>query len=173
MKTQLMLAAAVIAGAAMPLVAQSSGGPDTLGALLVEVRALLVAVERVASASPQVQLLSARLSVQNERVSRAARDADAVHQELTEMERQQSLFAAQVTEMQERIESETDPKLQTELKIQQRALKDQLDAAVANETRLRARDADLANALALEQTQWSEINRRFDELERQLAVSRQ
>ena len=173
MKTQLMLAAAVVAGAAIPLVAQSGGGPDTLGALLVEVRALRVAVERVALASPQVQLLSARLSVQNERVSRAARDADAVHQELMEMERQQSLMTAQFTEMQERIESEADPKVQTELKIQQRALKDQLDGAVASETRLRARDADLANALALEQTQWSEINRRFDELERQLAVSRQ
>lgn len=170
MKTQLMLAAAVVAGAAMPLVAQNSGAPDTLGALLVEVRALRVAVERAASAAPQVQLLTARLSVQNERVSRAARDADATHQELVEIEHQQSLFAAQATDMQERIESETDPKVQMELKVQQRAIKDQLDAVAANELRLRARDADLANVLAVEQTQWAEINRRFDELERQFAA---
>jgi hypothetical protein len=169
MKTQLMLAAAVVAGAAMPIIAQGNGSPDALGALLVEVRALRVAVERVASASPQVQLLSARLSVQNERVSRAAREADAAHQELVETERQQALFTTQATEMQERIEQETDPKLQIELKVQQRNIKDQLDAVMANDIRLRARDADLANALAAEQSQWTEINRRFDELERQLA----
>jgi hypothetical protein len=173
MKTQLMLAAAVMTGAAMPLIAQGTGSSDTLGALLVEVRAVRVAIERAASTTPQVQLLTARLSVQSERVSRAAHDADAVHQELVETERQQSIFAAQATEIQERIDAETDPKVQMELKVQQRALKDQIDAAVGAETRLRARDADLANALAAEQTQWAEINRRVDELERQFTRRQQ
>jgi hypothetical protein len=173
MKTQLMLAAAVMTGAAMPLIAQGAASSDPLAALLVEVRALRVAVERAASATPQVQLLAARLSVQSERVSRAAHDADAVHQELMEIERQQSIFAAQAAELQEQIESATDAKVQIELKVQQRALKDQLDGMVANEARLRARDADLANALAAEQTQWAEVNRRVDELERQFARRQQ
>ncbi len=52
-----------------------------------------------------------------------------------------------------------------------RLTKEQLDASVAAEA---ARDAEFANALALEQTQRAELKRRFDELERQLAaLSRQ
>ena len=173
MKTQLMLAAAVIAGAAMPLVAQGTGSTDTLGALLVEVRALRVAVERAASATPQVQLLAARLSVQNERVSRASREADDARQALAAMQRDQAAFTSQSTELEDRLERETDPKIQVELKVQLRALKEQVDAGAAAETRLQAREAEMANALAAEQTQWTELNRRFDELERQLVQRQQ
>ena len=58
------------------------------------------------------------------------------------------------------------------LKQQQRMLKGQWDATVAAEARLRARDAESANVLALEQAQWADLNRRFDELERELAARR-
>jgi predicted nucleic acid-binding Zn-ribbon protein len=172
MKTQSILAAAVVAGAAVPLIAQSGASPDALGAILVELRGLRVAVERAASSTPQVQLLAARLSVQNERLTRASGAADAVHQELAGLEGMQAQFTAQIADIEDKLSRETQPIAVTELKMRQRALKEQLDGFAAGETRLRAREADLANVLAVEQTQWTELNRRLDELERELAVRR-
>ena len=173
MKRQVMLAAAVGMAWVLPAIAQSgAGSPDTLSALLVEVRALRVAVEGVASATPQVQLLGARLTVQNERVSRAMRDADAVRQELAQIQQQTTSMTAAVAETEEMLTRETDPLRQRQLKEQQRAVKDQLESRPGEEARLRAREAELANALAVEQAQWVEINRRLDALERDLAARR-
>jgi predicted nucleic acid-binding Zn-ribbon protein len=172
MKTHVILVVAVIAACVLPAIAQSGGSPDALGAILVELRALRIAVERATTTTPQVQLLAARLTVQNERVSRASRDADAVHQELASMEGAQAMFTAQIADIEDKLSRETQPTTVTELKTQQRALKEQLDGAAAGETRLRAREADLANVLAVEQTQWTELNRRLDDLERQLAARR-
>lgn len=84
----LVLAALIVAVCAFPLFAQKAGGgSDALPALLVEVRALRVAVERAASSTPQVQLLAARLAVQNERLARATREADAARLELDQSQR--------------------------------------------------------------------------------------
>jgi hypothetical protein len=156
---------------AFPLFAQNAGtGSDILSALLMEVRALRVAVERAASATPQVQLFTARLAVQNERLTRATREADAVHQELDQAQRSAIASAAEGAELEEALRQEADPAKQQVLKQKQHMVKEQLDASIAAEARLRARDAEFANALALEQAQWAELNRRFEELERQLAA---
>ena len=173
MKTQVMLAAAVGMAWALPAIAQNAGGsPDTLSALLVEVHALRVAMERATSAAPQIQLLSARLTVQNERVSRATRDADAARQELAHLQQETTNLTTAVAENEDMLTRETDPVRQRQLKDQQRAVKDQLESRSAEEARLRARETELANALAVEQAQWIELNRRLDDLERELAARR-
>jgi chromosome segregation ATPase len=173
MKTHLMLAGAVIAACALPVVAQSgAGSPDTLGALLGEVRALRIAIERATSTTPQIQLLAARLTVQNERLMRATQDVDVVRKEISELEGQQTMFATQSAALEEQLGREAEPKVQQELKVQQRALKEQADNVAAAEARVRAREAELSSALSVEQNQWAELNRRLDELERQLAARR-
>ena len=69
---------------AVPAFAQTAGG-DTIAALLVEVRQLRIAMERAATTTPQVQLLGARLSVQNERLARVERDHDNAKRELDDL----------------------------------------------------------------------------------------
>jgi hypothetical protein len=56
------------------------------------------------------------------------------------------------------------------LKQQARGTKMHFEDSTAKEAQLHAREMDFANALAAEQIQWAELNRRFDELERQIAV---
>ena len=63
-----------------------------------------------------------------------------------------------------------EPAARAEMKQRSQAIKQQLEVSIAAEGPLRVRDADFANALAVEQAQWAELNRRFDELERQLAA---
>ena len=166
-----VVVATIVAAGAFPLLAQSAGvGSDTLSRLLLEVHALRVAVERSASANPQVQLLSARLTVQNERLIRATRDADAVHVELGNIQRNVASFSVEASEIEDALSHEADPAKQQALKRNGLMVKQQLETSIAAEARLRARDVEFANALATEQIQWAELNRRFDELERQLSA---
>ena len=172
MKTS-VIAAALVGAAALPVIAQTSGGDaSTLSALLVEVRALRVAMERAASTTPQIQLLAARLTVQNERLSRATRDADAAHQELEQIASQNAMFSNRATQIEEMLGRETDPARLRDLKAEQSGIKSQVDELGVHETRLRAREAELSNVVSTEQTQWAELNRRLDELERELASRR-
>jgi len=173
MKKPLSIVTAVIAVAALPVIAQSGGsGPDTLSALLVEVRALRIAMERAASTTPQIQLLAARLTVQNERLARASRDADAAHEQLEHVQSAAAGLSARAAQLEDFLTRESDPARVRDLKSEQGGVKSQLEELASQEPRLRAREADLANQAAVEQAQWVELNRRFDELERELATRR-
>ena len=168
-----VIAAALVGVAVLPVIAQTSGGDtSTLSALLVEVRALRVAMERAASTTPQIQLLAARLTVQNERFSRATRDADAVHQELDQIASQTAMFSSRAAQIEEFLGRETDPARVRDLKSDQVGIKAQVEELGAQETRLRGREAELSNVVSAEQAQWAELNRRLDELERELAARR-
>jgi DNA repair exonuclease SbcCD ATPase subunit len=172
MKTYVM--AAALAGAAVfPVVAQSGGGSsDTLSALLAEVRALRVAMERAASTTPQIQLLAARLTVQNERLSRATQDVNQVHEQLEDLLASTTSAAARVSGIEEMVSRESNPDTVKTLRAEQTALRSQIDDRGAQETRLRAREAELSNVAAAEQAQWNELNGRLDALERELAARR-
>jgi hypothetical protein len=173
MKSTLTVAAAILAGAVLPAIAQSGGGnPDTLSALLVEVRGLRLAMERAASTTPQIQLLAARLTVQNDRFSRVSRDADAAHQDLERTIAETAQLTARAGQLEEAISRESDPARARDLRNDQLAIKSMLEERTAQEARLRAHDNELANQVAIEQQQWLELNRRLDELERELAVRR-
>jgi len=161
----------VVTASVFPLWAQgTAGNSDTLSRLLAEVHALRVAMERSASTGPQVQLLTARLTVQNERLTRATKELDAVHVELANVQRDAASFAADAAAIEEALSREADPTKVQVLKQQARGTKMHFEDSTAKEAQLHAREMDFANALAAEQIQWAELNRRFDELERQIAV---
>lgn len=171
MSKHVVIAAVILSACALPLLAQgtSGGSSETLSGLLSEVRALRLAVERAASTTPQVQLLTARLTVQNERLTRASREADAAHRDLGRVQSNREAYATEAAEIEDGLGRETDPAKQQLLKVRQRMLKQQWDANVMAEVRLRDRDTELTNTLAIEQGHWVELNRRFDELQAQLA----
>lgn len=161
-----------IAGMCVLPVAAQSGSDGALSALLVEVRALRIAMERASSTAPQIQLLAARLTVQNERLSRATRDADEAHRELEKLLAEVSTLTAQATHLEEALTGETDPARLRELKSEQLGVKSILEERAMQEPRIRARENELANQVTVEQGQWAELNRRLDELERELAMRR-
>lgn len=175
MNKHVALAIGVAAACTLPVLAQSgttAPGTDTVSALLVEVRALRVAMERAATATPQIQLLAARLSVGNERLARATREADAARQELERLVAETASLTSRATDMEEALGRETDAERQRQFKDEQTALKRLLEERAGQEMRLRARESELANLAAAEHTQWVELNRRVDQLEQDLAARR-
>jgi len=150
---------------AVPLLAQT-GAPDALSALLVEVRQLRIAMERAATTTPQVQLLGARLSVQNERLARVERDHDATKRELEDVSATLAQMTRQIEEIDNAAAQETNPERQRGLAREQVDLKFQWTDLSARQLRLRARQSELATRFGSEELQWTELNRRLDEIER-------
>ena len=150
---------------AVPAFAQTAAG-DTIAALLVEVRQLRIAMERAATTTPQVQLLGARLSVQNERLARVERDHDNAKRELDDLSAALAQTAVQADTLDNRVATETNPERQRQMVQEQADAKSQIAELTAREQRLRARESELAGARAAEQQLWTELNRRLDEVER-------
>ena len=149
----------------VPVFAQS-GATDALSALLVEVRQLRIAMERAATTTPQLQLLGTRLTVQNERLARAERDHDATKRELEDVSAVLAQMAKQMEELDNAAAQEANPERQRGLAMEQAAVKTQSTELAARQLRLRARESELATRFGSEELQWSELNRRLDEIER-------
>jgi hypothetical protein len=154
-----------IAALTVPVLAQT-GSTDALSALLVEVRQLRIAMERAASTAPQVQLLGARLSVQNERLARAERDHDSTKRELEEVSAALAHMAAQIEDIENAAAQEANPERQRGLSMEARTMQSQRAEMSARELRLRARESELATRFGSEELKWTELNRRLDEIDR-------
>ena len=165
MKSKAVWLLAGIVALTVPVFAQSSA-TDALAALLVEVRQLRIAMERAATTTPQVQLLGARLTVQNERLARAERDHDATKRELEDVSAALAQMTAQMEDLENRAAQEPNPERQRSLAMEQGAVKFQRADLTARELRLRARESELATRFGSEELQWIELNRRLDEIER-------
>ena len=159
--------AGVLAACTVPLVAQSASS-DTLTALLTEVRLLRQALERSA-AGPQIQLLGTRLAVQNERLQSATRDYEGARVALQTL---QTNLAEANTRLQATLEAAdrttNNPQRLRELEQEQSHLKYEITLMTTRESQLRARESELATAVAAEQNEWLLLNRRLDEFERTL-----
>lgn len=163
--------AILIAGCGWPILAQTQS-TDPLIVLLNEVRQLRLTMERTAITAPQIQLLASRLAVQNERVSSATRDVATVRREIDEAASSVAMLKGQEGNVEDLLATDTDPTRRGALASRQTEIKQAIEQVSAKEQRLRAREAELSTALAAEQTQWMELNRRLDEVERDIASRR-
>jgi hypothetical protein len=152
-----------------------SGIPE----LLAEVRGLRAELNHAAGASMRMQLLVARLTLQEQRIAAAGRELVAVQGSLSAAIRERSEtesemgrlkddpFAAYMpfaTYMPPEARREMELALQRQLPV----LKDQLQRQLAREDELRNRESELLALVSTEQARWSEFNTRLDELERAL-----
>lgn len=156
----------LLALCAVPLLAQSASN-ETLSALLVEVRLLRQALERSASA-PQVQLLGTRLTVQNARLQTAIHDHEIARSELQQVTTSILETTARLEELADVLGQNPTPTRRAELEQAQAAMKSELANLNRRDPPLRARESELAAAVAAEQDQWLLLNRRLDEIERGL-----
>jgi hypothetical protein len=140
-------------------VAREEPSRDPIPALLTEVRQLRIAMERSATMTPRIQLLTSRMSLQDERVSRMSRQAEGL---LAVQGRELAMRAKQ---LEEALAAETDPQRRSELEEVQRSVKAETELQAERRQLTRAREAEAASALATEQARWTELSERLDELE--------
>lgn len=146
--------------------------PDnaTLQALLSEVRQLRRMVERTLTLGPRMQLLLQRAQFQEQKVSRVSQQLDEVRKLIAAETARQNNANERLTKIEQDISSESDAGRRAQLEDMRTGLK--MMVGNGPDQQLRARESELANALAVEQAALTEFNDKLDTLERQLEAPR-
>jgi len=163
--------AVIVAGIIALVVGTAGQTPSSNDPLLAEVRALRAELGQAAGTSIRTQLLVARLQLQEQRVTNAARQLEETRARLTSM-------PGAVLQIQQELQQLDDQLRDQNTPLERRR---EIDRAVA-ETKARLadvqrqaaelsdRESSLAASLASEQGRWIELNGRLDEIERDLAA---
>lgn len=163
----------------------SAQGPATTPAqpgipeLLTEVRALRAELNQVAAASMRMQLLVARLTLQEQRIAAAGRELVAVQSSLSAAMKDRSNTESELGRLKDEpfgdympFAASLPPEMrhQMELALQRQLsdLKEQLPRQLAREQELRTQESELLAVVSAEQGRWMDFNGRLDELERSL-----
>jgi hypothetical protein len=164
-----LIALALLVAGAVAASGQSQRPPATLDDLLNEIRGLRADLRQTTRASTQMQVLTARLQLQEQRISVLANQRADVMSRLavetrirSDVERQVQGFA----ESKSSNESLGIPRAEVD------AAEKEAKALYAlhrdAERQLQAQESDLSAQIAAEQNRWQDFNSRLDELERSL-----
>jgi chromosome segregation ATPase len=144
-----VLALLVPAGGVRAAVPVASEG-ETLALLLEEVRGLRRSVEELGRANLRLQVTLQRLGTQQQQVrtltEQGAELEAAISSSVGDLERAK----AQLAELQDRMEQETDVEQRRALAQERRSLRDVIERQTTQEQDLRRRAADVAQSLVTE-----------------------
>jgi len=144
--------------------------PDTLAALLVEVKGLRAAMEQMASAGPRVQLAFGRLQLHEQRINGLVRRLDVVREKIRPTMQEEEQLRSRLTRF-EAVMKSAAAEFQEERKSIEAELPGMRKAAARaayDLQQLQNEESTLVNDIALEQGRWVEVNQRLEELERTL-----
>jgi chromosome segregation ATPase len=168
MRTKLIACGLLIAGA-VAASGQSQRQPATLDDLLMEIRGLRADLRQTTRASTQMQLLTARLQLQEQRLAVLSNQRADVLTRLGVETRLRADAEAQVQRFEEmKTRNESLGISRVDLDAQEFAFKRPLAQHRDAERDLRAQESDLSAQIAAEQNRWQDFNNRLDELERSL-----
>jgi predicted nucleic acid-binding Zn-ribbon protein len=147
---------------------QAVRADEVLPALLAEVKGLRAAMEQMASAGPHIQLLVARLQLEEGRINTMVHRLDGVRDSLTSAQRELD----DLVDKQQRGEAALNgagsvPDRDALTQMVARSKRQAADSR-AQVARFTAEEAQLTQDVASEQARWTEVNQRLDELERAL-----
>jgi uncharacterized coiled-coil protein SlyX len=168
-KGMLIVGFALVAAATL-LQAQAARPESTDMALLAEVKALRAEINDAASGSMRMQLLIARLSLQEQRITALSRQLTDVQRDFFEAAQATSALQSHLKGIEESL---LTPRIQggpdrDELESMRNGARRDLLAKQQRQEQLRLQTDDLQNAVAAEQGRWTEFNSRIDELDRSL-----
>ena len=168
MRAKLIAVGLLIAGG-VAASGQAQRQPATLDDLLVEIRALRADLRQTTRASTQMQVLTARLQLQEQRIAVLSNQRNDIGARLAIETRLRADAEGQVQrfdEMKNRNEAVGIPR--AELEAQERFFKGNFTQHRDTEQQLRGQESDLSAQIAAEQNRWQDFNSRLDELERSL-----
>jgi chromosome segregation ATPase len=144
-------------------------GSDGMDQLLAEVRGLRAELRQAAGASTRMQLLLARLSLQEQRITALNRQASDLQQQLAELAQARTTTAEHLDRLTTAFQNTGVPTQdQKAIEYEIAALKTRVVEQQQEEQRLQLQFTQISNVIATEQGRWMEFNTRLDELERSL-----
>jgi chromosome segregation ATPase len=143
---------------------------DPIRELLVEVRALRIAMERSATVGARIQLLVARVQLQEQRIAELSRRSAAVRDEISKVEATIATNTDALKREESAVERTNSVEMRRELEQQVEHYKAQLRNPEKRRQELLNEESLLSQQLAADQGRWSDVNNQLDELERSLTL---
>jgi chromosome segregation ATPase len=156
----------------MASVQTAPAGSDTITALLSEVKALRIAMEKAATVGPRMQLTLARLNIEEQRTLHLYTQLTQIRKELDGVVLHGQQLVQALLEIQNGINKASDDKEKRAMMEEEAECRRQMTANTAFEQQLRGRESEIAQSLKTEQDRWTDLNSRLDELERLLGPAR-
>jgi chromosome segregation ATPase len=176
MMTTVKMALAVLAGLVLlpaKAGAQATPLPPPNGdSIIQELRLLRQAVERMSRGEARVQLLVGRLTVQDQRVTRAQDAADRLDDEAFTLEQQRRRLDAEVRELTRALEQEADDGRRAALDGKLRTARARAGEHAATTAQLESRRARARQSASAEQARYQDLDAKLSELERELQAPR-
>jgi len=174
MKRSALIAAVVLLGLAFVSVRTSAQAPPTNDvniALIRELHDLRLAIEKLASASSRVQVLSMRASQQEQLVSNLTSQLITMNSKLTEAGADTSFTNATLEQLKDRLRIESDPKQRAVLEEQQANFAAELNRKRLIQASVQAQADAIRQQIAVAQSNLSDLQRRLDDLDRSITDS--
>ncbi|MEN3337446.1 MAG: hypothetical protein V7647_1122 [Acidobacteriota bacterium] len=146
--------------------AAAAPSQDVLPALLVEVRGLRAAMERMATAGPRVQLALGRVQLQEQRINTLIRRLEEIRASVVSAQGDYDRLRDDSRDIEDGLRNfqPGGPSLE-QLKAHQTGVSRELGAAASRLQRLTAEEASTASDVTVEQGRWTELNQRMEALE--------
>jgi chromosome segregation ATPase len=168
-RAQLLIVAGVLALAAAAASGQAQRGPATLDDVVNEIRGLRADLRQTTRASTQVQMLTVRLQLQEQRLAVLSTQRNDVNARLVGETRQRAEAERMIQNFEENKGRNEDVGVpRAELENMLKMFRQQFETHRDAERQLQAQDGQLAAEIANEQNRWQDFNNRLDELERSL-----
>ena len=151
-----------IAAAQEPAASQDA----TIQALLKEVHALRVALERSNQIGPKVQIALARMQFEEERVRNANHELLETRERVTDVQNKVGEIGSQIKLAETRQAQTADVTERKQADMEIAALKASLEQFGALQQQLQAKEAEANSLLVSEQARWNEANNLLTAIER-------
>ena len=144
---------------------------DVLIELLAEVRGLRQDMERAATVGARIQLLVARVQLQEQRIAELSRRLMAVRDEMSTLDTQAVALQGQVAMFEKTFENKDAPaESRNQFDEMLKGFKGQLATFEKRRLDLANEESLLMQQVATDQGRWSDFNSQLDDLERTLAT---
>jgi hypothetical protein len=141
---------------------------DDVKALLAEVRALRLTIERAAAQGNQAQLLLGRVQLQENRLATLGRQYDEARRKALDAQQGESENEQRLQYMASELRNAPGPDQRQALENGIADLKSEMTRQRARTALLRSDETAAYNALSAEQQRWAAFNERLESIERSL-----
>jgi GTPase involved in cell partitioning and DNA repair len=157
-----------------PCFAFAQQPPDaTIQALLKEVHALRVALEQSNQIGPRIQIVLARIQLQEERVRSATRQVQEARDHLAELQSRRAEVGDRIKQAEVQVAKTTDPNLRKQMEFDLREQNLGMERMNAMDQQIRIKEAESSSLLATEQGKWNEASDTLKAIERSLIPPQQ
>jgi len=145
----------------------------TIQALLKEVHALRVALEQSNQIGPRIQIVLARIQLQEERVRNATRQLQDARDKVAEIQTKRSESADRIKQLEAQQAQMVDPNARKQMDFDITEMKAAIERLNVLEQQYRAKEAEANSLLLNEQGGWNEANDMLKSIERALALPKE